>query len=158
YGVTSLGPWTGSLSNSGEDVTIADAAGNTLDDVDYGAGFPWPLVGDSPGPGYSIELINPTLDNNLGGNWRSYSPTPQTTVTLIAKGSTWEYRKGTAEATPSPNAIGAWRGLDYVEDSNWKSGPTPIGYTGTGGPTIKTNLTDMNGGYSSVFMRKTFNI
>ena len=137
YGVTSFGPWDGKLSNSGEDVTIDDAAGNQLDDVNYGATFPWPTIGDSPGPGYSIELINPNLDNSLGGNWRSYNPAAPKTVTLIAKGSSWEYRKGTAEATPAPNAIGSWRGLDYVEDSNWKTGTLPIGYDPAGGPTIE---------------------
>ncbi|HTQ39662.1 MAG TPA: CotH kinase family protein [Pirellulales bacterium] len=158
YGVSSFGPWTGSLSNSGEDVTIQDAAGNTLDDVNYGVGFPWPIVGDSPGPGYSIELINPNLDNNLGGNWRSYNPAVTTQVTLISKDSTWDYRKGTAEATPSPYAISAWRGLDYVEDSNWKTGTGPIGYDQAGGPTMGTTLSDMNGSYTSVFMRKTFYI
>ncbi len=82
----------------------------------------------------------------------------RTSVTLIAKNASWEYRKGTAEATPSPNAIGAWRGLDYVEDSNWKTGTLPIGYAPAGGPTMKTSLTDMSGGYSSVFLRKTFYI
>ncbi|HEY2762340.1 MAG TPA: CotH kinase family protein, partial [Pirellulales bacterium] len=158
YGVASYGPWTGSLSNSGEDITIADAAGNTLDDVSYSAGFPWPIIGDSPGPGYSIELINPNLDNNLGGNWRSYNPAAPTQVTLIAKNSTWEYRKGTSETTPSPLAIGAWRGLDYVEDSNWKTGAGPIGYDAAGGPTMSTTLSDMSGSYSSVNFRKTFNI
>ena len=158
YGISSFGPWDGKLSNSGEDVTIVDAAGNQLDDVDYGAGFPWPTLGDSPGPGYSIELVNPSFDNSLGGNWRSYNPAAPTSVTIIAKNASWEYRKGTAEATPSPNAIGAWRGLDYVEDSNWKTGTLPIGYAPAGGPTMKTSLTDMSGGYSSVFLRKTFYI
>jgi fibronectin type 3 domain-containing protein len=158
YGVSSFGPWDGKLSNSGEDVTIDDAGGNQLDDVSYGATFPWPTIGDSPGPGYDIELIKPNLDNSLGGNWRSYNPAAPKTVTLIAKGSSWEYRKGTAEATPAPNAIGSWRGLDYVEDSNWKTGTLPIGYDPAGGPTISTKLTDMSGSYTSVFLRKTFSI
>jgi len=49
--------------------------------VDYQLGFPWPTVGDAvpesePGSGHSIQLINPFLDNDLAGSWRSASPTP----------------------------------------------------------------------------------
>lgn len=72
FGVTALGPWTGSLSNSGEDLVLKDALGNKLDETNYGVGFPWPIVGDGP----SIQLINPNFDNGLGGNWRSATPTP----------------------------------------------------------------------------------
>jgi fibronectin type 3 domain-containing protein len=72
YKVASLGPWTGSLSNDGEDLVLKDAQGNQLDEVDYGSGFPWPIVGTGP----SIQLINPNLDNDLGGSWRSAVVTP----------------------------------------------------------------------------------
>ena len=41
------------------------------DEVDYQRGFPWPTVGDAPG--YSMELVHPALDNDLGGSWRSSS-------------------------------------------------------------------------------------
>src|SRR4029450_3227677 len=88
FGVAAFGQWIGSLDNDGEKVTLKNAAGATLDEVDYGAGFPWPTVGDAPG--YSIELINPSLDNNLGGNWRSFAPATDTT--LVASGSPWKYR------------------------------------------------------------------
>ena len=69
FGVSALGPWTGSLSNDGERVILCDAAKRVVDRVHYQLGFPWPTVGDAPG--YSIELINPALDNDLGGNWRA---------------------------------------------------------------------------------------
>ena len=68
YKVQALGPWTGVLSNEGETILLCDAAKRVVDRVDYQLGFPWPTVGDAPG--YSIELINPALDNELGGNWR----------------------------------------------------------------------------------------
>ena len=61
-------PVYGQLKNSGETLTLRSTAGTTLDEVDYGQGFPWPTVGDPPN--YSIELIHPSLDNNLGGSWR----------------------------------------------------------------------------------------
>ncbi len=69
FNAQALGPWTGVLSNEGDTVLLCDAARRVVDRVDYQMGFPWPTVGDPPG--YSIELINPDLDNNLGGNWRA---------------------------------------------------------------------------------------
>ena len=70
---TALGPWTGSLSNSGEVIELRDGLGQLVDDVEYGSGFPWPT--HAAGGGSSMELIHPGLDNNLGGSWRS-SPGP----------------------------------------------------------------------------------
>ncbi|MES2706061.1 MAG: lamin tail domain-containing protein [Verrucomicrobiota bacterium] len=61
-------PVYGQLKNSGDLITLRSAAGELLDEVEYAKGFPWPTVGDPPN--YSIELINPALDNNLGGHWR----------------------------------------------------------------------------------------
>ena len=70
YGFASaLGPWTGRLSGRGERVRLLDAAGAEVDSVNYELGFPWPTVGDAPGN--SRELIHPSLDNTLGGHWRS---------------------------------------------------------------------------------------
>jgi len=148
FGTTALGPYTGKLSGDGEKVTFKSAAGVTLDEVDYGAGFPWPIVGDAPGR--SIELINPALDNSLGGNWRSFVPSVDTT--LIAAGSAWKYRKGTLADAPTGTA---WEGAGFA-DAAWASGPAPIGYDSA--LTMGTNLTDMNGNYSSVYLRKTFTV
>ncbi|MCF7973185.1 MAG: lamin tail domain-containing protein [Phycisphaerae bacterium] len=74
-----LGPFEGKLSNQGEQVTLIDPDGMVVDQVDYQLGFPWPTVGvplSGPGSGASIQLVNPDLDNDLGGAWRSESPTP----------------------------------------------------------------------------------
>jgi hypothetical protein len=69
YGATALGPYVGKLSNDGEEIVLRDSNGVVRDRVDYQLGFPWPTVGGSPG--YSIELINPSLDNDLSGSWRA---------------------------------------------------------------------------------------
>ncbi len=69
YGVVSLGPWDGGLRSTGEPIELRDGAGTLIDRVDYGAGFPWPTA--ARGAGASCELINPDLDNDLGGSWRS---------------------------------------------------------------------------------------
>lgn len=76
-----FGPWTGGLDNDGEKIVLRDAAGVLRDEVEYQLGFPWPTVGDPvpetvPGSGYSMQLVDPAFDNNLGGNWRSGPPTP----------------------------------------------------------------------------------
>ena len=73
------GPFTGSLSKRGETIQLRTAYGAVVDEVDYKPGFPWPTVGgatNGPGTGYSIQLVNPALDNSYGGNWRGAYPTP----------------------------------------------------------------------------------
>ncbi len=71
-----LGPWTGKLSNGGERVTLRNAVGEQVDRVRYDVGFPWPT--DANGEGSSMELLHPSLDNDLGGSWRpsDRAPTP----------------------------------------------------------------------------------
>jgi hypothetical protein len=69
-----FGPFEGSLDNDGEKIELCNAKGEEIDQVDYQLGFPWPTVGDPPGR--SIQLINPLLDNDLAGSWRSAGPSP----------------------------------------------------------------------------------
>lgn len=68
YGVTALGPWEGGLSSEGERIRLVDAAGNVQDEVTYSPSFPWPISAN--GEGASMELIHPSLDNDLGSSWR----------------------------------------------------------------------------------------
>ncbi|MBC8002104.1 MAG: hypothetical protein H7X97_05910, partial [Opitutaceae bacterium] len=124
--------------------------GTVQDEVNYQLGFPWPTVGDAPG--YSIELIHSGLDNDLGGSWRAsrLSTAPSAETTLIGSGSTWRYFKGITEAS-SPTTL--WRSPAF-DDSTWSSGPMPIGYDAS--LLMATPLTDMNGNYTTVFLRRTF--
>ncbi len=76
-----FGPCDGKLSNEGERVVLRDALGEIVDEVSYQLGFPWPTVGDPIttdrlNAGASMQLIDPTLDNDLAGSWRSALPTP----------------------------------------------------------------------------------
>ena len=82
YGVTSLGPFDGRLSNDGETLELLNSTGVKQDEVDYQLGFPWPTIGDIPGR--SIQLINPAFENDVGGNWRSALVTPGATNTVFA--------------------------------------------------------------------------
>lgn len=151
FNADALGPWTGRLDSNGERIVLRDAAGNTVDEVDYQLGFPWPTVGDPPG--YSIELIHPSLDNDLGGHWR---PSVAGTVApsedmLVARGATWRYLKATQEASDPTTA---WRERTF-NDGAWETGALPIGY---GENFMQTLLDDMSGNYSGVFLRKAFDV
>jgi hypothetical protein len=151
FGGSPLGPWLGKLDNDGERVELRNDTGQLVDRVRYRLGFPWPIVGDPPG--YSVELIHPDLDNNDGHNWKPSVRGDVTTQasTLVAKGSSWKYFKGTKEAS---NPRTTWRKADFTE-SNWQTGRTPIGY---GENFMKTTLGDMRNSYTAVYFRKKFTV
>ena len=151
WGFTPLGPWTGKLSNEGEQLRLVNGQGVAVDSVTYGAGFPWPTA--SRGDGSSMELINPGLDHNLGSSWRASGQpigSSESQVFVPATDLNWHYRKGTSEAS---NPTSAWRGASFVEDGTWLVGRTSIGYADNDDNTI---LADMQGNYTSVYMRRTF--
>lgn len=145
-----------SLSKFGEKLTLRTPAGQIEDVVEFKLGFPWPTVGDAnvPGQGNSIELINPSLDNDLGGSWRASgggAGSPVQNATLLAAQSVWKYLKGT-NVPSSP--VTAWRQRVF-DDTAWSTGLLPIGY---GETFTNTPLADMNGLYTSVFLRKQFTV
>ena len=150
FGANALGPWAGTLNNEGEKIVLHNALGEVEDEVEYQLGFPWPTVGDPPG--YSIELVNPAFDNNLGGNWRaSVAGNPaQQSRTLIPDHASWKYFKGLTEASAPTSA---WRVLTF-DDSGWPTGAAPIGYD----PSLAmgTSLNDMRSNYTTVFFRAKF--
>ena len=71
---------------------------------------------------------------------------------LIHGGDDWRYFKGTRE--PPQSRSMTWRQAPY-DDSGWLIGYAPIGY---GESFIATNLGDMRGRYSTVYLRKTFEL
>ncbi len=92
FGVAAQGPWSGKLNNDGETLELRDAQGAKVDTLDYRRGFPWPVCPD----GSSMELINPALDGDLGGSWRSSElPTPG------VSNQVWM-----ATAPPAPRQVG----------------------------------------------------
>ena len=68
YGFYPSGQFTRSLSNTGEELVLADAFGNVIDNVGYSDLPPWP---DVIANGLYLELIDPLSDNNIGSNWRA---------------------------------------------------------------------------------------
>ena len=149
FGITALGPYAGRLNSEGESLELIDSSGSEIDVVDYGVGFPWPSL--ATGEGSSMELIHPTLDNDLGSSWRSSGVTAGgTSQVLIAPGSDWSYRRGLDEAS---DPIHAWTANGFVEDATWLQGAGPFG---RGEPEVVTAVEDSFQTYSTLFLRKEF--
>lgn len=153
HGFAPFGPLPGRLSNSGEKLTLRDAAGAVVDEVKYGAGFPWPTAANGAGP--SIERIHPGLPSGDPGSWRSagypvVAPSSTGTVFIPAGDAGWLWRRGTNEASAIE---GAWRAPDFPEDASWAPARTSIGYEDDDDQTV---LTDMQGRYSSLYLRHRF--
>ena len=154
-GVVALGPFSGKLSNEGEVVELRNADGDREDRVEYRIQFPWPL--DSAGEGSSMELINPSLDNDLGGSWRASAiPTPPTVLPFVPQADdAWHLRKGNSEPSDPTDA---WRQVGFVEDSSWTVAQTPVGYDDLGNYSITTVLDDMRRNYTTYYLRRSFTV
>ena len=119
YGFAPGAVFTGTLNSSGERIQLRDAASALVDEVSYGVGFPWPT--SARGGGFSAELINATLDNDLGGSWRS---------STTANGT--PRAQNSVRATNAPPAI---RQVDHM----------PVQPAGATVVTITAKVTDPNG-------------
>ncbi|MBN1362243.1 MAG: lamin tail domain-containing protein, partial [Sedimentisphaerales bacterium] len=67
---------------------------------------------------------------------------------LVVDRSQWRYFKGTHEPPV------AWRERQF-DDTGWLTGTTPIGY---GETFLATQLGDMQGGYSTIYLRRSFDV
>lgn len=67
YGILAHEWTSGTLSNGGETIILADSAGNTMDSVTYDDASPWPTLADGFGP--SLELCDVNTDNADAANW-----------------------------------------------------------------------------------------
>ena len=72
YGFPPSGQFTRNLSNTGENLVLADGFGNVIDNVQYSNSLPWP---NADGNGSYLELTDPSLDNNLASSWIASSNT-----------------------------------------------------------------------------------
>jgi len=71
YGIVPFDEFHRSLSNNSYTIRLADAFGNTIDEVTYNDDAPWPTNAD--GLGAYLQLNNINLDNNVANNWSSSS-------------------------------------------------------------------------------------
>ena len=67
YRMVPFGQYTRKLSNKSENLVLADAWGNVIDEVHYYDTEPWPVQADGDGP--YLELKNLDSDNSLAENW-----------------------------------------------------------------------------------------
>ncbi|HMM11209.1 MAG TPA: CotH kinase family protein [Bacteroidales bacterium] len=92
YGLPAFGQYTRYLSNKSYKIQLADAWGNTIDEVHYFDSAPWPPQADGNGP--HLKLIDVNLDNSLPQNWMSSNEQ------LV--GSAERYRLSTIRIAPNP--------------------------------------------------------
>ena len=67
YHVTPFGQYMRKLDNKSENLVLADAWGNIIDQVHYSDSEPWPTEADGNGP--FLQLKDLDSDNNLAENW-----------------------------------------------------------------------------------------
>lgn len=69
FGISNVtGPFSGQLSNRGEQLRLDNSQGALVDQVRYEDRGDWPVAPD--GAGSSLELLNPHWPNDLPDNWR----------------------------------------------------------------------------------------
>ncbi|MGH9809221.1 MAG: lamin tail domain-containing protein, partial [Terriglobia bacterium] len=76
-GLSILGQYSGTLSDSSDDVVLLDASNQIIDQVNYSDSEPWPVRAD--GAGSTLELISTSGSSNDPANWRAsyeYGGTP----------------------------------------------------------------------------------
>ncbi len=61
------GVYSGRLKDGGENLTLSEATGALIDNVNYDDAAPWPTAAD--GTGRSLELTEPGASNNGPSNW-----------------------------------------------------------------------------------------
>ena len=128
------GPYSSSLSNSGETLSLSDKNGVVMTTVDYNDGGKWLAAPD--GTGHTLTRINPNLSNAEWRNWMSSAAPggtpgrpsaseddlPTTTTQIAQTTSTWKYDQNQAN-----NDLGTtWREPGF-DDSGWLEGPGPFG-------------------------------
>ncbi|MFL9845724.1 CotH kinase family protein [Flavobacterium rhizosphaerae] len=69
YGTEAFGQFQRNLSNSTQNLVLADGFGNIIDAVQYDDDAPWPDTAD--GDGYYLHLIDNALDNSIASSWEA---------------------------------------------------------------------------------------
>ena len=92
FGLTAFGQFTRNLSNSSQKLVLADAFGNTIDEVEYLDDAPWP---DADGNGKFLQLSDSTLDNSLASSWVASDEVTLSTPIF----------SGTTSVTMTPNPV-----------------------------------------------------
>ncbi len=102
------------------------------------------------------DLANPSNPFNPTGAGATWAYTLDLRTILVQSNATWRFLKGVAEAS-SP--IDAWRGLAY-DDAGWSNAAAPFYYGDPYSTAANpgTLLSDMQAGYSSIYLRHKFTV
>ena len=84
YNMVPFGQFNRNLSNKSENLVLADAWGNIIDQVHYYDSDPWPWEADGEGP--YLQLIDLDLDNSLPENWTLGNDLTQVSEALAGEG------------------------------------------------------------------------
>ncbi len=122
-----LGPFEGSLADSGERLELRNNGGRLIDTVAYGDDDPWPVAAD--GSGLTLAKMDPDAASDHAENWTASAELggtpgeanlldplrPPTTVELVPLDALWHY-----------DDSGAYPAADWadamVDDSAWSLG------------------------------------
>ena len=129
----SLGPFTGQLSNSGEELRLLNNSNRVMNRVDYRDGGDWPVGAD--GSGFSLAKQDKSTASSVPANWTTslqndgtpgalnFVPVAQpTTEILVDEGDQARL------LVPTNNSLGSSWTESTFDDNSWTTGPTAIGY------------------------------
>jgi len=176
---TVLGPYTGSLSNSGERIVLSLINGPCILDVEYKDIHPWPLACD--GTGHSLTLKRLGGDLNDPFTWQASALSggtpgapdqsqleqdePKTGITLVGLNHPGRFLKGmyepSAQGNGSPSL--AWTQVSFNDTpgrTTWMDGLNGYGYSNAQNELqyINTPLNDMPDAYLSIYARLVFSL
>jgi hypothetical protein len=80
YGYEAYGHYIHNLSNTSQKLTLSDAFGNIIDEVEYSDTDPWPAADAN---GMYLKLSDPSLDNNVGSNWIASTEAISSTIVVV---------------------------------------------------------------------------
>jgi len=158
------GSWPGGSVGAGGRAAFLDSLADNTDGNLIPAKPSIAYTGEPEFPTNALRFqVSPFADPQGPGTfeammWRIAEVSPGVAVTpepagtsLVPAGAKWRYFKGTVTPSPRP---GMWHEPAF-DDGGWLSGQTPIGY---GEAFLETTLSDMRGSYSSIYLRKSFEV
>jgi hypothetical protein len=126
-----VGPYLGSLANSGETLTLINNSNRVMDELDYTDDQPWPIAADGSGVSLSKRNANAatapaenwTISSEVGGtpgaaNFPVVDLTPRSHP-LVQQNANWTYDDS------GTNLGSAWKESNF-DDSGWASGDAPL--------------------------------